>query len=120
MFDERLLRVSPRHRWVQNGLSHQANHEGPEQKGETKLHYHCAFITREADLHGLHSTRCREHRDAPLVQELQPLREHQPHPEEAEIHQDELPFIAFTTLNNIIEDGGTTADLGSNSSSLSL
>lgn len=32
------------------------------------------------------------HRYAPLVQEHQPLREHQPHPKERGIHQDELLF----------------------------
>lgn len=72
-----------------------------------------------------------ERRYAPLVQELQTLREHQPHPEEGEIHLNELLLIGFNTLNpwtvvgNMIYDGcingaRMVADLGPNSSSLSL
>lgn len=101
-------------------------------KGEEKnLHDHFTPIISETGfLHFFIFTccGCEVQSYAPLVQEHQPLREHQPHPEEKEVCEAwmwDLLLICFTTFNSWIilcttEKRWMKVDLGSNSSSLSL
>lgn len=97
---------SQQHHWVQNGLSHQANHEGPVRgkEEEKNLHDHFTSIISETEFRHLFILTCcgcEVQTYAPLVQEHQPLREHQPHPKEKEVGEVWMGDLLFNLFHCI-------------------